>query len=104
MLIFDWVNIAQFEFLLLNLFSIFVSCLSLLYCLVCFLQLCDHMLGTDLLSPLSVIFLVFLSLSHMVSQVLLDFSITVKLYYSYLGVVRLFHLLRKGNQVLFIVW
>ena len=36
------------------------------------------------------------------SDVLIDFSLTVKglLKYSYLSVVRLFHLLRKGNQVL----
>ena len=40
------------------------------------------------------------------TKVLLDFSLTVKAatLYSYLGVVRLFHLLRKGNQVLFIIW
>ena len=38
--------------------------------------------------------------------VLLDFSLTVKAgtLISYLGVVRLFHPLRKGNQVLFIIW
>ena len=43
---------------------------------------------------------------YVVLLVLLDFSLTVKaaILYSYLGVVRLFHLLRKGNQVLFIVW
>ena len=37
--------------------------------------------------------------------VLLDFSLTVKAatLISYLGVVRLFNLLRKGNQVLFII-
>ena len=38
--------------------------------------------------------------------VLLDFSLTAKaailIFIS--GVVRLFHLLRKGNQVLFIIW
>ena len=34
--------------------------------------------------------------------VLIEFSLTVKAAtkYSYVGVVRLFHLLRKGNQVL----
>ena len=39
-------------------------------------------------------------------RVLLDFSLTVKAAttYSYLSVVRLFPLLRKGNQVLFIIW
>ena len=38
--------------------------------------------------------------------ILIDFSLTVRrqLQYSYLGVVQLFHLLRKGNQVLFIIW
>ena len=34
------------------------------------------------------------------SIVLIDYALTVK--DSYLGVVLLFHLLRKGNQVLFI--
>ena len=39
-------------------------------------------------------------------NVLIDFSLTVKaaILYSYLGVVWSFHLLRKGNQVLFIIW
>ena len=36
------------------------------------------------------------------SIVLIDYALTVK--DSYLGVVRLLHLLRKGNQVLFIIW
>ena len=38
---------------------------------------------------------------------LIDFWLTVKaatLIFLYLGVVRLFHLLNKGNQVLFIIW
>ena len=35
-------------------------------------------------------------------RVLLDFSLTVKA--ATFGVVQLFHLLRKGNQVLFIIW
>ena len=39
-------------------------------------------------------------------EILLDFSLIVKAatLISYLGVVRLFHLLRKGNLVLFIIW
>ena len=38
--------------------------------------------------------------------VLIDFSLTVKAatLIFILGVVRLFHLLNKGNQVLFIIW
>ena len=40
--------------------------------------------------------------------VLLAFSLTVKAatltFISYLGMVRLFHLLSKGNQVLFTIW
>ena len=38
--------------------------------------------------------------------VLIYFFLTVKAanLILYLGVVRLFHLLRKGNQVLFIIW
>ena len=35
-------------------------------------------------------------------HVLLDFSLTVKA--ATLGVVQLFHLLRKGSQVLFLIW
>ena len=42
-------------------------------------------------------------------RVLIDFSLTVKaatliFIHLYLGVVRLFHLLNKGNQALFIIW
>ena len=39
-------------------------------------------------------------------NVLLDFSLTVKgaILYSYLGMDWLFHLVRKGNHVLFIIW
>ena len=45
-------------------------CLSLLYCLVCVVQPCGHMLGNGCLlgSPVPNV-LVYLSLSHMVSWV-----------------------------------
>ena len=42
---------------------------------------------------------------HNYKLMVTSFSVTVKaatLFYSYLGVVRLFHLLNKGNQVLYI--
>ena len=36
--------------------------------------------------------------------ILIDFSLTVKAAYSYLGMVQLFYLLNKGNKVLFTIW
>ena len=67
-LIFDWVNIAHLEFYFEPTFHLcFMFVFIILSCL--FLQLCEHLPGADLLALFSVIFLWFLSLSHMVSQV-----------------------------------